>query len=314
MLLVKSMILKKIKNKIINYIEYTNRVNSLEMHKQNVRTLYEYYSMNNKESGIVARGNDSELIVSLTTYGERVYTVHLVIESLFMQTLKPNRVILWLAEDEFSGSKLPITLISKMERGLEIRYCQDLRSYKKLIPCRELFPDANIVTVDDDVIYPHDFLENLYLEHCEHPEDVIFTRGRIIACHSGEVKPYAEWSNNKNMCGDSLRYLPIGVGGVLYPPHSLNGEVFNQENFQKLAPYADDLWFKTMSLLNKTQSRQTSFGRGVNSDDQFLSRFVPIEDEQQEKLSEKNVVERGNDAQFKRLVEFYDLMDILMED
>lgn len=303
-----------LKKKISNYITYINQTSALEMRKQNVRALYEYASMNNKTQGIVCQTEGSELIISLTTYGERIYTVHLVIESLFMQTLKPCRIILWLAEDEFSDCKLPLSLLSKKERGLEIRYCQDIRSYKKLIPCREMFPHANIVTVDDDVIYPPDFLENLYLEHCNYPDDIIFTKGRVITFDKGLVKPYLEWDENKNMCNDSLRYLPVGVGGVLYPPKALSDEMFNQKRFEELAPYADDLWFKAMSLLNKTRSRQTSYGVRMNSDAKFLSRFVPIEDEQQEKLSEKNVLEFGNDVQFMRLMETYDLIKILMED
>lgn len=51
-----------------------------------------------REVGVSNQSYGSELIVSLTTYPARIEGIHYVIESLLMQSMKPNRVILWLAE------------------------------------------------------------------------------------------------------------------------------------------------------------------------------------------------------------------------
>lgn len=98
---------------------------------------------------------DRELIVSLTSYGCRVNSVALTIESIFQQTVKPNRIILWLSSDEFLCLEdLPYSLRKLQERGLDILFCEDIRSFKKLIPTIKLYPEADILTIDDDVLYP----------------------------------------------------------------------------------------------------------------------------------------------------------------
>lgn len=40
----------------------------------------------------------------------------------------------------------------------------------------------------------------------------------------------------------------VGVGGVLYPANSLDGEVVNSELFNRLAPTNDDIWFWFMAI------------------------------------------------------------------
>ena len=53
---------------------------------------------------------DEPLVVSLTTFGQRIFDVHLVVESIMQQTVLPNRIILWLDETEFNESSLPLSL------------------------------------------------------------------------------------------------------------------------------------------------------------------------------------------------------------
>ena len=101
-------------------------------------------------------GDFPEIIISLTTYSLRIHNVYIALESLLNQTIKPNRIILWLAEEEFNEANLPISVLRLKERGVEIRFCEDYKSYKKLIPTLREFPEAIIITVDDDVIYPMD--------------------------------------------------------------------------------------------------------------------------------------------------------------
>jgi len=47
---------------------------------------------------------------------------------------------------------------------------------------------------------------------------------------------------------------------VLYPPGSLHESVFDVSLFKKLCPKEDDIWFKAMSLLNKTPVVVTNLG------------------------------------------------------
>ena len=51
---------------------------------------------------------------------------------------------------------LPRDLLKLRSFGLTIDWCENLRSYKKLIPAIEKYPDDIIVTADDDVFYHAD--------------------------------------------------------------------------------------------------------------------------------------------------------------
>ncbi len=190
------------------------------------------------------------LIVSLTSFPARIGTVHKTIETILRQTERPDKIILWLAEEQFPDKEagLPNELLELKKYGLEINWCNDIRSYKKLIPALKLYPDDIIVTADDDVYYHTEWLSALYTSYQKWPN--------YIHCHR-ITKFYPD--------GDSFKWVPeclevypcpsylhklVGVGGVLYPPHSLHSDVTNEELFQKLARTNDDIWFWCMAILN----------------------------------------------------------------
>lgn len=190
-----------------------------------------------------------DIVVSLTTYGQRLNSVHLAIASIMLQTMKANRIILWLAED-LRGQELPVMLKRLQQYGLDIYYTRDIRSYKKLIPTLRLCPDDSVITIDDDLIYYPSLLEHLIKAHLRNPNCIYGNRCHKIVIKEFAVVSYAEWEHEITKPGESLLILPTGVGGVIYPPHSLDDEVFNEEVFMSVCPTTDDIWFKVMSLKN----------------------------------------------------------------
>ena len=54
-----------------------------------------------KESGITSTKRTPKIIASLTTFPERINTVEKTIKTILNQTLKPDEVVLWLAESQF---------------------------------------------------------------------------------------------------------------------------------------------------------------------------------------------------------------------
>lgn len=237
-------------------------------------------TLHSKERGVSdERYCDEEVVVSLTTYGDRIHDVHLAIESIMQQTMLPNRIVLWLAEDEFKGKTLPVALRMQLERGLEIAYCEDLRSYKKLIPSLRRFPEACIVTVDDDIAYSPDFIEKMVRAHKEHPSDICASRiHRIVLDATGKPAPYLEWQLCVEKCPkeNNLAFF-TGCGGILYPPGSLPEEVFNQDVFMGICSSADDVWFSAMRLLNGIKVTKI-FSSNPEGDIVFLpsSRVTPL--------------------------------------
>lgn len=210
-----------------------------------------HYCLTSKEKGITDnKFADAEVVVSLTTYSKRLYEVYLTIESIMQGTMKPNRIVLWL-EDALKGHLLPLFLQKQMERGLEIKFCKDIRSYKKLIPSLKEYPNSVIITIDDDVIYNADVVEKLVNAYNADPNHVYANRvNEITFDHDGIPCNYNKWKCvTENYKSSNLHFF-TGVGGVLYPPHCFNDDVFNEDAFMSLAQYGDDIWFYAMSLIN----------------------------------------------------------------
>jgi 2-polyprenyl-3-methyl-5-hydroxy-6-metoxy-1,4-benzoquinol methylase len=239
------------------------------------------------------------IIVSLTTYGKRINNVYLTIESIMRQTIKPNKILLWLASDEFSLGTIPQSVQLQQKRGLEIHFCEDLLSYKKLIPSLSLYEDDVIITIDDDVIYPPNFLDVLITEHIKHPHDIICTRAREIQFNeTNQLKPYVEWPyviNSQSIA--SPLFVAIGIGGVLYPPHSLSLSNLDGKNFLETAPYADDLWFKAMEL------EKNICCRVVPDYLNFDSFFISTSSSDDTGLFQKNIW--ANDIQFQQILKTF---------
>ena len=203
-------------------------------------------------------GLPGELMISLTSYPARFATLHLTLACLLDQSAKADRTILWIAHDDIE--KLPAAITELKGRGLEIRACEDLRSYKKLVPALEAFPNAFIATADDDVYYPRDWLNALVAG--------IKTSPRTIACHrahritresSGRVAPYLDW--DFDVQDDAARrpstdLLPTGVGGVIYPPGSLDRRATDRSLFQRLSRHGDDLWFYWCAHMTGTRHQK----------------------------------------------------------
>ena len=226
-----------------------------------------YFKENALSNQCLVAGTDpivfggTPIIVSLTTYGKRLQWVYLTIESLLHQTIKPNKIVLCIAED--NKDNLPELLVKQQKRGLEILFCNDIRSYTKLIPSLKKYPDAAIITVDDDILYPCDFIEYLVKAFRSDSSKIHFYYGHTMGLDNhGIPTSYNEWVKTAAK-GCSLYNLPTGVNGILYPPKSLHEEVFNEDVFLKICPTADDLWFRAMSLMKGTLScRESNVPKG----------------------------------------------------
>lgn len=188
------------------------------------------------------------LIVSFTSIPPRARTLHLVIDSLLLQTVLPERIVLYLSRNDFPDRSVLQKAVARTGERFEIRWLDtNLRSYRKLVHALEEFPGHSIVTVDDDKIYAADALESLVETAKRYPGTIVF-RGHSSLLPRNPVTGRRPRATKE----PSLWNLPVGAGGVLYPPDSLASDVTDSELFLALSPYADDLWFKTMALLKRT--------------------------------------------------------------
>jgi len=203
-------------------------------------------------------GRKIPLILSLTSYPGRMNTLHFTLHTLLNQSLKPDRVILWLAEEQFPDGKrsLPRKVLKLRKYGLEIRWWHDIKSYKKLIPTLSTFPDALIVTADDDFYYPPTWLESLYTAYLDQPEFIHCQRAhRIRTDPGGEISPYSEWEKITSNQHASFLTFPTSGGGVIYPPGCFHPDVLNEKLFISLAPTTDDIWFWACTTLKGKKNK-----------------------------------------------------------
>lgn len=243
--------LKKIKDTLRAFIGESVGLKPKDINRMLLINNMRLLNMSSTKSGV--SHNEEMVIVSLTSYGKRVEQVHLTIESIMQQTQKPSRIILWLSRDEFMDKPVPL-LLSRMEsRGLEIRFCEDYKSYKKLIPTLIMEPEATIITVDDDIIFPPTTIEHLCILHKKYPHDVITMRAHRIRFDSnGEMLPYSQWEHEVGYYYRGHDVMPTGGAGTLYPHGCFHTDTCREDLFMKLAPHADDFWFRAMTSLTHT--------------------------------------------------------------
>ncbi len=234
--------------------------------------------------------------ISLTSIPSRLNVVHLTIRSLLAQSRSAERVVLWLHESLLP--KLPEKLSMLIGPRFEVLPSKYHFPHRKLIESLRQFPGETIVTADDDVMYPEDWLERLLEEHQKHPCDIVAHECRKISRDtSGQLTEYRLWSSEAP--GQShVETLAIGYGGVLYPPQALAETVLDIDLFTKLAPRVDDLWFKAMSLINQTATRRTENPR---------PKPVPVAFSQRIALKRNNIRHDANREQWKILAEHFKL-------
>lgn len=217
-----------------------------------IKPLPSYCRLSDK-SGVNRIAREKRVVVSLTSYPARMNAIAPTLVSLLNQEFKPDQLVLWLAVEQFPQREesLPDEVLRLTSYGLEIRWTKDVRSYKKLIPTLKTFPEDIIVTCDDDTFYPPDWLRRLWLSYKQYPDCIHCHRGHTIRIDSnGMVLPFLKWEYESTRREASYRNFVTGIGGVLYPPHSLDSRVDEESLFMTLAPTCDDHWFWAMAVLN----------------------------------------------------------------
>jgi hypothetical protein len=233
-----------------------------------------------------------KLIVSLTSYPPRFSTLHLTLKTLLSQSVTPDVVILWL----YQGDLEKITPEVKKLVGdkFEIRTVEkDIKSYKKLIPALEAFPEAFIVTADDDVYYNDDWLYHLVSQYIQGKKEVLGHRAHLIQSGTNQqILPYKDWDwdTDENVGGTHI--FLTGVGGILYPPNTFSYKVLDSEIFMSICPKADDIWFFFMAHQNGYLSRRVSGGFGGHTWGKT----------QESALFHINVIGGENDKAFQEMV------------
>ncbi len=191
-----------------------------------------------------------DVIVSLTSYPGRINYVHETLRSLIVQSYTAKKIVLWLARDEFPKGEeaLSQNIRDLFKYGVEVRWCENIYSYKKLIPSLLEFETDVIVTADDDVCYDKRWLEQLIIQHERYPNCICAHRITKFVVNNDkyDIIPggYDTWP-----FPSGLNKL-TGCGGVLYPIGTYRKDYLNEEIFFKYCKTNDDIWFWLIAVIN----------------------------------------------------------------
>lgn len=257
-------------------------------------------------------GDDKDIIISLTSFPQRMDEIRYTLYSLLNQTVKPYKVILWLGREQFPNLEqdVPENVLKLRENGLTIEWTKNLYSYTKLVPALKKYPDNIIVTADDDIYYETDWLEKLLKSHKTNKNCIICHRAHKVKFDKNMLAPYKKWPKKIKGCKASYLNFLTGVGGVLYPPGCLYKDVFNEELFTQLSPKADDVWFWAMAVLNKTK---------ICIANDWIRRLTYVNPDRERGLTNEITLfsfnkKGGNDMQIKNVLNHYpEILNILKD-
>lgn len=213
------------------------------------------------DNALNTEARDETVTVSLTSFPARIEYVHLAIKSLMLQSYKPDRIVLWLAEEQFPEKVLPAQLLELTKHGLEIHWCDDLYGHKKYFYCiNEQKENEVVITFDDDIIYPKECIKRLMKKHKQHPGCLVCERAQALAYNSqGQPDNPGRWSviSNLGYRIPSYSLNPSPGGGCLIPYRAFFKDAYEKKYACDLAYKNDDLWYMFMAAQNCTRTIKT---------------------------------------------------------
>lgn len=192
----------------------------------------------------------------MTSYGARLKSVHLALESIAAGSVLPSRLILWVDTVD-ALSNLSIGLRRLIARGLEIRLSDNYGPHTKYYPyllSTDTF-DVPLATADDDQLYSKWWLEGLTRSYVEYPHLVNCYRAHAIRLEGDRIAPYRTWRPCMATT-PSLLHFATGVSGVIYPPFFLKRLKEVGAGFIHGCPASDDIWLHATALRAGVKIRQ----------------------------------------------------------
>jgi hypothetical protein len=182
------------------------------------------------------------VIVSMSILPSRLGSIQRVINGVLNQSLKPDKIILYLPKTfKRKNKENDWTGLDKIS-GVSTRLVEDVGPATKLWYALEEFweEDVRIITLDDDMLVPTNWLENLINYSDEYPNHSLGYTGRILnGLKYNQSRKIHCTKISKELEVDLL----LGVTGVLYKPKFFKKDVFKSFSPNEHMFYTDDIWY-----------------------------------------------------------------------
>lgn len=208
-----------------------------------------------------------ELIISLTSFPQRILFVKSVLESIVNTSIDKDlyKLILVLSIEEFPNKEndLPIDLVSYCsENNIEILWTyRNIRSHKKLIPTIKKYSSLPILVIDDDIIRNEEWLRMFINDHRKYPQDILCMRcDDYITTEFECIHDRNNFENGVKFENYIYHNRPSnGCGGLLYPANTFRDiNFYNDDLFMNLSPSSDEMWQYCFNVMNNQKIRRTS--------------------------------------------------------
>ena len=179
------------------------------------------------------------VVVCMTSWVKRINNVKPVVENIMKGTRQPDRLYLSLSVEEFPNreSDLPKDLVEYFNTNKKLIFNwvegENTKTMKKVFPVLQYLEDDDIIlSVDDDIMYPRDYVEKRVVEYKSHHQPISGT--------DDNNKSYI-YLNHKMYCN-------IG-NGCLFTKKMLNHwEEYVDDKILK--SYNDDTCYAVLEWLN----------------------------------------------------------------
>jgi hypothetical protein len=202
----------------------------------------------------MSNGARTDISISFTTIPERIEEVADTLKSLMAQDLAPAQIELWVPRKSrrtHGGYAIPDWL-SEL-KSIEIHRCEDWGPATKFLPkLRKAKPNDRLLIVDDDKIYPRQFVSQIAHAAQQHAE--------VALCYSGWKvpsdlidRPTTLWMNIrrrppapvKSPWVSNLHKIDImqGYSGYLVQPRFFDlNSLADYSKAPEAAFFVDDVW------------------------------------------------------------------------
>ena len=253
-----------------------------------------------------------QIIISLTSWKPRLKNLPIVLDTIFKQTIKPDKIVLNLAYDEL----LPEDVLLYIEtNNIEVNYVEDTKVYKKFIPTLKKYPEACVINIDDDCIFPNYMIEDFMDIHSKYPQHPI-SGNRVVLygmqCHCGccsltKHEFFGKWldyidqdlMNNCHSSDITITYLANKNGRpYIRTTHEYFTNITKEE--LSIAPYP----FKENGFKNSLEYLFQRFGEvkpniSIYINDSYLKNIIEDVTFDMEKTNQIRIMEKITKAEEK---------------
>ena len=210
--------------------------------------------------------NNEDVIVALTSFGTRLNDAVRTIFSIIKQTHRSIHIVLTLYKEDLKYIPEKLQLLIDNDVIELIVAEENLRCHLKYFYVMLKYRRVPIITVDDDMLYYPNTVEDLLQEYKKY-NCIVSRKCRKMTFDKNKIiNPFKKWVWNAIEDKPSRKLHALGFSGVIYPPNALNLQLSNIEEIKTKCLRADDIYLNVLEIRNNVLVKclHKNYGRLTN--------------------------------------------------